>query len=75
MRKYVRRRKQVRLLKRLVSILERRADKELTFADLGTKRYILGGSALYLLLGRHLESGLDCFFAKVTEKKSCSISK
>ena len=53
MRRYGRRRRQARLLNGLVSVLEGQASIGLTFADLGTKRNVLGGSALDLLLGRH----------------------
>lgn len=67
MRRYGRRQRQVRLLKGLVSNLRRRADTGLTFADLGAKRYVLGGSTLYLLLGRHVERISSRFFAKVTK--------
>lgn len=37
---------------------------EPTFADLGTERYVFGGSALYLLLGRHVEKSLNRLFGE-----------
>jgi hypothetical protein len=33
---------------------------DLTFSDLGTQRDVLGGGALDLLLGRHLDEVVEC---------------
>ena len=55
MRRYGRRQIQVHLLNERVSILKERAGTGLTFADLGTKRDVLGSSTLYLFLGRHVD--------------------
>lgn len=53
-------------LKGFVSILKRRAGMiGITFADLGTKRDVLGGSTLYFLLRRHVERISSRVFAEV----------
>lgn len=39
----------------------------ITFADLGAKRDVLGGSTLYFLLRRHVERISSRIFAEVAE--------
>lgn len=41
-------------MSRFVSVNEGISDIGLTFANLRAKGYVFGGSALYLLLGRHI---------------------
>ena len=43
------------------------AGRGLTFADLRTKRNVLGGSTLYFLLGRHVEGLSRWICAEMTE--------
>ena len=55
-------------LKGFVSILKGRAGMiGITFADLGAKRDVLGGSTLYFFLRRHVEGISSRVFAEVAE--------
>ena len=59
MRRYGRRRRRVRLSDGFISTWKGWVGRGLTFADLGTKRDILGRSTFDLFLGRHVVRNLE----------------